>query len=305
MVTALALLVLAEAIPLSLEASRSINRRWSWLRRSVPPRIDLRILCPPLTLTQLSDQFIQSTGDGLLGLAFSSINTVKDKLGSPEPAATPVENMIAQKDIPTESQLFTSAFYSERDQNPDSFYTFGYIDRDLVGDNEIHWTRIDNSEGFWKFPSTTYSINGHSYAQAGNTAIADTGTTLALMSDTVCEALYKQIPGATYDDKNQGWVFPLSTKVKDIPNFKIDVGGKEFLIQAEDLAFAPADQMNWYGGVQSRGDLDFDILGDTFLKSCYAVSPFLINSQRSKHQLTSEYIDLGPRQAALRCRSQD
>lgn len=186
--------------------------------------------------------------------------------------------MIAQKDIPSESQLFTSAFYSDRDQNLDSFYTFGFIDRDLVGDNEIHWTRVNKSQGFWQFPSTTYSINGHSHPQAGNTAIADTGTTLALMSDAVCEALYKHIPGATYDEQNQGWVFPQSTNVKDMPDFRVDVGGKEFAIQAEDLAFAAADQQNWYGGIQSRGDLEFDILGDTFLKSCYAVSSFLVNS---------------------------
>lgn len=26
-----------------------------------------------------------------------------------------------------------------------------------------------------------------------------------------------------------------------------------------------------YGGIQSRGDMSFDILGDTFLKSVYAV----------------------------------
>lgn len=233
-----------------------------------------------LITTQLSDQFVQSTGDGLLGLAFGSINTVKNKLGVPEPAATPVENMIAQKDIPKESQLFTSAFYSDRDKNPDSFYTFGFIDRDLVGDNEIHWTRIDKSEGFWMFPSTTYSVKGRSYTQAGNKAIADTGTTLCLISDEACEALYKHIPGAKYDNQNQGWVFPLSTKVEDMPEFRIDVGGKEFVIQAEDLAFAPADEENWYGGVQSRGDNEFDILGDTFLKSCYAVSPILDGSTK-------------------------
>ena len=196
--------------------------------------------------------------------------------------------MMAQKDIPQDAQLFTSAFFSDRDQNPDSFYTFGFIDQDLVGDNEIHWTRIDKSQGFWQFPSTTYSVNGQSYTQTGNTAIADTGTTLALISDAACEALYKQIPGATYDQQNQGWVFPLSTKAEDMPDFRIDVGGKEFLVQAEDLAFAPADNQNWYGGVQSRGDLNFDILGDAFLKSCYAVSPILVNSEPSDHQLTSE-----------------
>ncbi|KAK7992892.1 aspartic endopeptidase [Apiospora saccharicola] len=222
---------------------------------------------------QMSPQFAQGTGDGLLGLAFDKINTVTDNNGTSEPAATPVENMIAQDDVPKESELFTSAFYSDRDQGKESFYTFGFIDQDLVQQSgqDIYWTPIDNSQGFWQFPSASFSVKGQSTEQSGNLAIADTGTTLALMSDAACKALYDQIPGAKYDEQNQGYVFPISTSVDDLPEFSIDVGGKSFVIQKEDLAFAPADDQNWYGGVQSRGDMTFDILGDVFLKSVYAI----------------------------------
>ncbi|KAH7190833.1 hypothetical protein DER44DRAFT_735428, partial [Fusarium oxysporum] len=75
----------------------------------------------------------------------------------------------------------------------------------------------------------------------GNKAIADTGTTLVLVSDEVCEALYNAIPGAHYNSTQQGYVFPRSTKVEDLPEFK------------------------------SRGKLAFDIFGDSFLKSVYAI----------------------------------
>lgn len=222
----------------------------------------------------LADQFAQGTGDGLLGLAFPKINTVKSN-GAPAPANTPVANMMSQSDIPKDSQLFTSAFYSERDSgSPQSFYTFGYIDQDLVkaSGKEIAWTDIDSSQGFWMFESASASVNGKTISQAGNKAIADTGTTLALVSDEVCDALYKAIPGAKYDSQQQGYVFPLTTRVEDLPEFYVAVGDMQVLIQAEDLAFAPADSENWYGGVQSRGDNPFDILGDSFLKSIYAVS---------------------------------
>lgn len=225
--------------------------------------------------SQLAPQFAQGTGDGLLGLAFSSINTVATN-GQRTPAKTPVANMMTQGDIPKESQLFTSAFYSERDTNdPKSFYTFGYVDQDLVkaSGEEISWTKIDSSKGFWMFSSDNTTVNGKAVGNSGNMAIADTGTTLALVSDDVCDALYKAIPGAKYDSTQQGYVFPLTTKAEDLPEFKVAVGDKQFLIQAEDLAFAPADSENWYGGVQSRGDNPFDILGDAFLKSVYAVSP--------------------------------
>ncbi|RYC60960.1 hypothetical protein CHU98_g5247 [Xylaria longipes] len=223
---------------------------------------------------KLSDQFVSNTGDGLLGLAFSKINTVQDG-NKADPQATPVENMITQEDIPKEAALFTSAFYSSRDATTSkSFYTFGFIDQELVKESgkEIHWVNIDNSEGFWTFPSESVSIGGEQISRDSNIAIADTGTTLALMSDDVVDVLYAKIPGATYDWSNQGYIFPIDVTVDDLPDFRVAVGDKEFLIQKEDLAFAPTDDgESWYGGVQSRGILTFDILGDTFLKSVYAI----------------------------------
>jgi hypothetical protein len=45
--------------------------------------------------TDMSDAFSSGTGDGLLGLAFGNINTVK-----PKPVATPVTNMGNEKVIP-------------------------------------------------------------------------------------------------------------------------------------------------------------------------------------------------------------
>ncbi|KAI0865274.1 eukaryotic aspartyl protease [Xylaria cubensis] len=221
--------------------------------------------------TKLSTQFAQGTGDGLLGLAFSSINTVT-KNGQSDPAPTPVENMISQGVIPADASLFTSAFYSERD-NEDSFYTFGYVEQDLVSSSgaDIVYTDIDNSEGFWMFNSESYVLNGTTSQQSGNKAIADTGTTLALVSDEVCEALYKQIPGATYDSTQQGYIFPTSVTADDLPDFSVAVGDTQFVLQKESLAFALADDSHWYGGVQSRGTNPFDILGDVFLRNIYAI----------------------------------
>jgi hypothetical protein len=221
---------------------------------------------------QTSAQFSQGSMDGLLGLAFSTINTVQLN-GQPAPQPTPVENMISQEDIPKDAELFTSAFYSTRDEGAKSFYTFGWIDQDLVKQSgeEIAWTDVDTSQGFWMFPSESATINGKKMTLSGNKAIADTGTTLALVSDEVCDALYAQIKGASYSEEYQGYIVPKSVTVDDLPDFSVAVGGKEFVIQKEDLLFALADDNNWYGGVQSRGENPFDILGDTFLKSIYAV----------------------------------
>lgn len=116
--------------------------------------------------------------------------------------------MITQSSIQPGSELFTCYLGSYKDaNNPDhgqSFYTFGYIDQDVVNASgqTIHYTPVDNSNGFWQFASTSYSINGINYTRAGNTAIADTGTTLCMIDDQTCKNIYAAIPGSKYDDTN-------------------------------------------------------------------------------------------------------
>ncbi|KAJ6171235.1 hypothetical protein N7470_000302 [Penicillium chermesinum] len=220
----------------------------------------------------LSTQFAVGKGDGLLGLAFSNINTV-----TPQAVNTPVQNMITQADIPKSAALFTAKLGSWRDANePDkgeSFYTFGYIDQDTVKESgqEIAYTPVDNSQGFWLFDSGSATVNGKSIARSGNKAIADTGTTLALVDDETCKAIYDAIEGSSYDEENQGYIFPSNTPAHKLPVVTFAVGDKQFTVQKEDLGFAEAREGYVYGGIQSRGSMQMDILGDTFLKAIYAI----------------------------------
>ena len=141
---------------------------------------------------------------------------------------------------------------------------------------QIAYTPVDNSQGFWMFDSSSYSINGQSSTQSGNKAIADTGTTLMLCSDTFVDAVYQAIPGATYDSQNQGYIFPANTTADQLPVVTVAVGDNQYTIQKEDLSFADAGNGMVYGGIQSRGTMTFDILGDVFLKAVYAVSILLL-----------------------------
>jgi len=187
--------------------------------------------------------------------------------------------MISQSDIPKGEELFTAWLGASRDSSSaqqNSFYTFGFIDNDALSSinataDGMHYTPVDNSQGFWQFSSESTAVNGTPVAQRGNTAIADTGTTLALVSDAVVKALYAAIPGSKYDSTQQGYLIPSDIDVSTLPTFTVDVGGQSFTIQKEDLLYSDVGNGFTYGGVQSRGEQDFDILGDTFLKSVYAV----------------------------------
>jgi hypothetical protein len=81
----------------------------------------------------------------------------------------------------------------------------------------------------------------------------------------------KSIKGNRYDYQNQGYVFPTNTPEIGLPTIGFDVGGKTFYVPKEALLFAETEPGWCYGGIQSRGDLPFDIWGDTWLKGVYAV----------------------------------
>lgn len=225
--------------------------------------------------TQISAQFVESAGSGLCGLAWGKINTVE-----PTSVKTVVENMIDQGDIDKDKALFTCYLGSWKDENdPDkgaSFYTFGGIDQEVVraSGQDVHYTPVDNTRGFWEFPSTSAFVDGQEITLAGNVGMADTGTTLWMAKDELCEAIYGQIEGARLDKKQGGYIFPKSIPIDQLPQVTIDVNGKQFAIEKEHLSFADADQTGEmvYGGIQPRGpDLPFDIMGDTFLMCVYAI----------------------------------
>ena len=158
---------------------------------------------------------------------------------------------------------------------PQSFYTFGFIDQDVLtasGATSPNYAPVDSSQGFWQIASTSATINGQTVDRSNNTSIMDTGTTLCLVSDDLVDAVYKAIPGAKYDQSNQGYVFPTSTAAADLPEIKLAIGDAMVTFQKEDLGFADAGDGMVYGSIQSRGSMDMDIYGDAVLKAMYAVS---------------------------------
>lgn len=183
---------------------------------------------------------------------------------------TPVENMITQGDIQPDARLFTAYLTNSRDHVPPC-YTFGYIDQSLVAGGTIHYTPVDTSRGFWQFPSEAASINGTRVPLPGNTGVADTGTTLALVDDVTCKLIYAAIKGARYDVVQGAYLLPANTKPEALPVVTFQVGDCPFTLHKEDLMFADAGNCMVYGGVQSRGSLTFNLYGDTFLKGMYAI----------------------------------
>lgn len=207
----------------------------------------------------VSSQFAQDTdNDGLLGLAFSSINTV-----TPKAQTTWFDSGIAQGLF--EQNLFTV----DLKHNAPGTYDFGFID-DNKHTGEIVYTDINDSQGFWEFTGTGYGVGTGSFNEQDIDAIADTGTTLLLMDDSIVEDYYSNVKGAKMDQTQGGYTFPCSAK---LPDFIVGIGDGKATIPASlmSLGAVEAGSSSCFGGLQSNSGIGLSIYGDVFLKAVLAV----------------------------------
>ncbi|KAI2464022.1 secreted aspartic proteinase precursor [Annulohypoxylon bovei var. microspora] len=205
--------------------------------------------------SKVSSEFQSDTNnDGLLGLAFSSINTVE-----PKAQKTFFDNIA--------SSLDTAAWTADLKYHTAGTYDFGVID-DSKYTGAITYTDVDNSQGFWSFSSTGYGIGTGAFKSTSFDGIADTGTTLALLPDSIVTAYYKKVTGSKLDSTQGGYTFPCSTTP---PDFVFGVEGAKFTIPGEFINYAPVDDTTCFGGIQSDDGIGFSIFGDVALKAAFVV----------------------------------
>lgn len=207
--------------------------------------------------TQVSAQFQRDAGsDGLLGLAFSTINTVR-----PNQQLTFFDNVKFSLSAP----LFTC----DLKKGEPGTYGFGTID-DSAHTGEITYVDVDSSRGFWSFASSGYAVGDGEVNDSGLNGIADTGTTLLLIPDAIVSAYYSGVSGAQNDPQQGGYTYPCSTTLPDI---SFQIGSYKATVPGSYVNYAPIDESGTtcFGGIQSSRGIGFNIFGDIFLKSQFVV----------------------------------
>ncbi|KAI1823787.1 aspartic peptidase domain-containing protein [Xylaria intraflava] len=209
--------------------------------------------------TAVSQTFVEDIAtDGLLGLAFSSLNTVQ-----PQQQKTFFDNI--------KSSLAAPLFTADLRAGAKGAYEFGRIDTSKFT-GAMKFVDIDNSDGFWQFPSEKFAVDGEEVqtSKAGNKAIADTGTTLLLADPAVAKAYYAKVQGAQNDEKEGGYTIPCSAK---LPDLQIAVGDAMATIKGSDLNFTPVDSTmkTCFGGLQAGESGGLQVFGDIFFKSNFVV----------------------------------
>ncbi|KAF2157559.1 acid protease [Myriangium duriaei CBS 260.36] len=194
------------------------------------------------------------SNDGLLGLAFSSINTV-----SPSQQTTFFDSV--------KSSLAKALFTSSLKKGAPGTYDFGFINSTKYT-GAITYTPVTTKNGFWEFNAGSYIVGNTKFSAAVGDSIADTGTTLLYLPARVASNYYAQVKGAFLSSKYGGWVFPCSAS---LPNFQVSIGGTYFTIPGTYLNFSPNSDGSCFGGVQNNDGMGFSIFGDMFLKAVFVV----------------------------------
>lgn len=178
--------------------------------------------------TAVSKSFVQDTNNnGLLGLAFSKLNTVK-----PQQQKTFFDNVMPS--------LAEPVFTADLRAQAAGAYEFGRIDNTKFT-GAMTWVPIDNTQGFWQFTSEKFAVDGGAAqaGTAGSQAIADTGTTLILADPKAVSAYYSKVQGAQNDEQAGGVTFPCNAK---LPDLQLDVGGTMATVAGKFINFAQVDQ---------------------------------------------------------------
>lgn len=207
--------------------------------------------------TAVSSAFVKDAdSDGLVGLAFSTLNSV-----SPSPQKTFFENIMSDLAQP----VFTAAL----DLDGSGTYEFGTIDASKFTGN-LMFTSVNASSGFWQFDSASYSIGGKKYQRSNaSPAIVDTGTSLMLVDPEVVRAYYGQVSSAVYDDTTGGYIYDCSD---DLPEFAAAIGDNYMAnIPGSGITFAEINSTTCFGGIQSNSGSSLQIFGDVLLKHHFVV----------------------------------
>lgn len=169
---------------------------------------------------QVSQSFVQDgQSNGLVGLAFSQLNTIK-----PQQQKTFFANV-----APALSQ---PVFTANLKAGTAGAYEFGTIDNTQF-QGQLTNVPVNTVNGFWQVDSQMFAVgNSQPQAAAGGsgTAIADTGTSLMLVDNAVVNAYYSQVDQAQNAANVGGIVFPCNAQLPDLqvavgPNYMAKIPG--------------------------------------------------------------------------------
>ncbi|KAG2186045.1 hypothetical protein INT43_002483 [Umbelopsis isabellina] len=211
-----------------------------------------------------SGEFAQNTGlDGIFGLGFPALSYTGALYA-------PVVRMFKQGVI---DEAVVGIWLGRASQGGGGELTIG-------GTNPEHYTSEPvfmqvTVKKYWQLTLSSVAINNKTIPYHGADSIIDTGTTLVILPMNITSAIYDEIPGAKYTNE-EGYTIPCNlTSSNQTISFTLEKN--TFPITVGDIVREPLGNGYCNAGIAGTNS-SFTIIGDTFLKSYYAIFDYGVNT---------------------------
>ncbi|KAL2062977.1 hypothetical protein VTL71DRAFT_6049 [Oculimacula yallundae] len=197
--------------------------------------------------------------DGILGLASSTINTVK-----------PVKQKTLFETLGPSLQR--NVFASNLRAEGNGSWDFGYIDQSKFS-GDIAWAPVVNGSAwkYWAISVGTFAVGEKSFGQQTvGDVIVDSGTSLVYLPNDVVDEYYSEIVGHEVTISGTH-TFPCNSTVPDF-HFKVE-GGNVLTIPGKYVNYVVYDKAKntCAGGITSLLNQKYSILGSLFVKNYYVI----------------------------------
>ena len=198
---------------------------------------------------KVSEQFLQDPDcDGLVGLAFSSINSgtcsrphsFTYHAGS-SPLLTRSMMTVTPRKQPTffdniKASLPQPIFAVDLRKGAPGTYQFGAVDPSRYS-GAIAYAPVDAQRtGLWHFTASGYAIGGGAANSTPVEAVADTGSSVMYLPDDIVQAYYAQVAGASNSAAMAGYVFACDAQ---LPDFTLQIGPHAARVPGSYINYAP------------------------------------------------------------------
>ncbi|KAJ3183084.1 hypothetical protein HDU87_007506 [Geranomyces variabilis] len=196
-----------------------------------------------------SETGFDDPADGLFGLAFAQLSNI----GQATDGNAPIDALGVK----------SFAFALTNDASQDGELSLSGADSSKYS-GSFNYLPL-NAETYWQFSTSgaTASVNGKSFKFSTTNAIADSGTTLVIVDDSVASSIYKAVGADSQGNIDCG-------VANSGPAISFKLGGKSYSIPASVWVFNAGDQC--ICGVQGgASDAGVVIFGDVFMRQYYTL----------------------------------
>jgi hypothetical protein len=242
-----------------------------------------------LDISDVVNPALQYGAKGIVGLGFTSLSTIDALVNATKSSAgrSLLYNLFEIHQDEPNFLAFALQRSTEEDDEVEGSFSIGEYEPEyasVVGNEPIPTWPV-NSPKRWSvlldavIVNDTITVPTTDVIGAPNNkavVLMDSGASYTYAPTEICEAIYGNISGASYDSSINQWVVPCDAEI----NMALQIGGQVFPIHPLDLTpTGLTDKSTCYGSFIPQsvpiGNGQFDwLIGDNFLRSVYSVYDF-------------------------------